>query len=412
MREPLIFVVLLHLTFLAKAWVQRLGSNTHPVPVHLRRKVDLYVVSSRIYTSPARSVVRSGVLALKVSMNASEDTGERSMLTGEDKGGNEEGGERESREDGNTYEQILNKNTVPRLKEILRDKNLKVSGTKKELIARIMDSIEIVEEKTLKESIKSDALGEDEGGKSDEIDVDMENVKLNPFDFDEFDELEAFMEDGGQNLDRSQLLQPMKKENQKGMSASGGGSFNQVSFDEIQSLINLRAAARKSVDFATADRIKNQLDEEYGVKIFDSLGKWKSDTGMSGRLSEAEDEHFASSTSCKYTEKEVQALVDNRTIARRNRNFQLADEIRQDLTMGGVELDDIQNTWKSLDGQFSGLQSNDFGRSKVFRSECNLSQEEAQELINRRSDAREDGDFDTADALKVRKYSNRHICIV
>ena len=101
-----------------------------------------------------------------------------------------------------------------------------------------------------------------------------------------------------------------------------GENFQNGSQDEIQALIDRRANARKSVDFATADAIKIQLEEEYGVEIFDSLGIWKSANGRTGRLASLDE---LSDTPCTLPEKEVQILVIQRTIARRNRNFQLAD---------------------------------------------------------------------------------------
>ena len=145
------------------------------------------------------------------------------------------------------------------------------------------------------------------------------------------------------------------------------------------------------MDFATADAIKIQLEEEYGVEIFDSLGIWKSANGRTGRLASLDE---LSNTPCTLSEKEAQVLVFQRTIARRNRNFQLADgtyykcsffyvlklftnqikffifvitldyleEIRQQLTMAGVELNDPENTWRSFDGAISGFQSKDYDK--------------------------------------------------
>ena len=87
-------------------------------------------------------------------------------------------------------------------------------------------------------------------------------------------------------------------------------------------LLLIKGLMLESVDFATADKIKVQLEEEFGVEIFDSLGIWKSANGRTGRLASLDD---LSDTPCTLSEKEVQVLVIQRTIARRNRNFDLAD---------------------------------------------------------------------------------------
>ena len=147
----------------------------------------------------------------------------------------------------------------------------------------------------------------------------------------DFDELESYMEEGGKHLDKTAILEPLKEKSptpsRRSSSTSGnrlglGENFQNGSQDEIQALIDRRTNARKSVDFATADAIKIQLEEEYGVEIFDSLGIWKSANGRTGRLASLDD---LSNTPCTLSEKEVQVLVIQRTIARRNRNFDLAD---------------------------------------------------------------------------------------
>ena len=155
--------------------------------------------------------------------------------------------------------------------------------------------------------------------------------KTNVFDFDDYDELESFMEEGGKYLDQTTLLEPIKEKRPlpplrsptpSSNRLGSGDDFRNGSQDEIQALVDKRTDARKSVDFATADKIKVQLEEEFGVEIFDSLGIWKSANGRTGRLASLDD---LSDTPCTLSEKEVQVLVIQRTIARRNRNFDLAD---------------------------------------------------------------------------------------
>ena len=86
-------------------------------------------------------------------------------------------------------------------------------------------------------------------------------------------------------------------------------------------------------------------------------GIWKSTNGRSGRLANREE---LSETPCSLSQEEAQRLVDSRTLARRNRDFSLADDIRTELTLGGVELFDRDNSWRSFDSSISGKQSQDF----------------------------------------------------
>ena len=50
-------------------------------------------------------------------------------------------------------------------------------------------------------------------------------------------------------------------------------------------------------------------------------------------------------------------LVFDRTLARRNRNFSLADELREQLLDAGVELMDKLDMFRAIDGSFQGYQS-------------------------------------------------------
>ena len=185
------------------------------------------------------------------------------------------------------------------------------------------------------------ASADDDNNDSDEEDVKSHGEeedfvggdpsKTNVFDFDDYDELESFMEEGGKYLDQTTLHEPIKEKRPlpplrsptpSSNRLGSGDDFRNGSQDEIQALVDKRTDARKSVDFATADKIKVQLEEEFGVEIFDTLGIWKSANGRTGRLASLDD---LSDTPCTLSEKEVQVLVIQRTIARRNRNFDLAD---------------------------------------------------------------------------------------
>ena len=51
---------------------------------------------------------------------------------------------------------------------------------------------------------------------------------------------------------------------------------------------------------------------------------------------------------CTLSVDEIQTLIDERTVARRRRNFEIADEINE-LASKGVEVVDKENIWRTFD---------------------------------------------------------------
>merc|ERR1719321_2499466 len=64
-------------------------------------------------------------------------------------------------------------------------------------------------------------------------------------------------------------------------SRSRGGGGGDASFDEIQKLVDERNDARRSRDFDTADKIRDQLREK-GVSFDDTMGTWTGPGGLKG----------------------------------------------------------------------------------------------------------------------------------
>ena len=62
---------------------------------------------------------------------------------------------------------------------------------------------------------------------------------------------------------------------------------------------------------------------------------------------------------CTLSYEEAQEIVDARTAARRNRDFELADQIRDELTSKGIEVVDKENVWRTFDRSLTGYQSDD-----------------------------------------------------
>jgi len=169
---------------------------------------------------------------------------------------------------------------------------------------------------------------------------------------DSVDELEALMEEGGKHLPSDIDVYSNRR-----AARPIADDFRHKDQERVQELIDFRTSAQKSADFITADKIKAQLQDEYEVEVFDSLGIWKGPRGLTGRVGSKSD---LLAIPCKITSEEAQALVDSRTKARRSRDFALADSIRVDLTLAGIEVVDRENKWRSFDGSISGMQSADF----------------------------------------------------
>lgn len=97
----------------------------------------------------------------------------------------------------------------------------------------------------------------------------------------------------------------------------------------------------------------------YRVEIFDRSGEWKDEDGRYGRFGVTANIVRNPNLKTSLSREEIQDLVDQRTLLRRERNFSAADEIRDQLLSHGVELFDKLNEWETLDGSMRGLQSTD-----------------------------------------------------
>jgi len=197
----------------------------------------------------------------------------------------------------------------------------------------------------------------------DEVLIEINSAETVIKEPEELDELDALIEEGGKYLNLNNPSINFDSKKYKEDDNNNREKYNNIMRDKgnsetmIQELILRRSNARKSLDYISADSIKMKLEDDFGVEIFDSLGIWKSSSGLCGSLTP---ESELNTIPCSLTFEKAQELVNNRTKARRNRDFKLADEIRVELTLGGVGLDDRKNMWRSYDGTLSGSQSSDF----------------------------------------------------
>ena len=147
--------------------------------------------------------------------------------------------------------------------------------------------------------------------------------------------------------------------------------------DDLQRMVDQRNDARYRRDYDGADAIREELRTIYRVEIYDKLGEW---VAADGRWGLSNRKRGAGATEdgipvmakiqgdakpCTLTYEQIMDMVVQRTNARRTRQFQVADDIRDELARVGVELFDKVNEWRTYDGQMRGTQSEDFEKYEV-----------------------------------------------
>ena len=146
--------------------------------------------------------------------------------------------------------------------------------------------------------------------------------------------------------------------------------------DDLQRMVDQRNEARYRRDYDGADAIREELRTIFRVEIYDKLGEWVAADGrwgLSNRKRGAGSEDGVpmmakiqiDAKPCSLTYDQVMDMVVKRTNARRTRQFQVADDIRDELARVGVELFDKVNEWRTFDGQMRGIQSEDFEKYEV-----------------------------------------------
>ena len=275
--------------------------------------------------------------------------------------------------------------TVVQLKERCRALGLPVSGVKAELIKRVEQQGIGLTAKPMEATRPGAARVE--GKSSNEPVIDLKDsasavyTKGKPprgaaalqaeLKEAEIDDLDLFMSIGETVMREKNLGDAFMSESRRRIEANNhrtvtasvvSSSTDDPTRGSIETLLRSRAEARADRDFEKADTIRAELEGTYGVKLFDRDGRWQDSEGRVGfyqELHKAPKVKVVSSTSL--SREQIQLLVDNRTKARRARNFQLADELRDELAASGVELFDKMNSWQSVDGKWEGSQSADGG---------------------------------------------------
>ena len=118
----------------------------------------------------------------------------------------------------------------------------------------------------------------------------------------------------------------------------GGGNISEDTVQEIQDLLMERYQHKKTRDFESADAIRDQLMNNYDVKVDDRSSEWRIDTN----------EYFPTSTGklAEDTIAEINQKLAERFQCKRDRDYDTADAIRDELRQNyGVVVDDRTKEW-------------------------------------------------------------------
>jgi len=185
---------------------------------------------------------------------------------------------------------------------------------------------------------------------------------------------------------------------------------------EIDSLAAERLKCKMSRDYDSADSIREQLRSEFNVLIDDRINQWSvnGDFGeehnqqrqMADKFSNRGYIKSQSSLDLSSEDEEyVQQQVDERSQAKKDRDFGTADDIRDFLQQKyDVNVDDKLKLW-SAGGVFTELGSRAQNPRGVYtrRGGGDLSEEDLETINNQLSEryqAKRDRDFDTADDIR------------
>ena len=268
----------------------------------------------------------------------------------------------------------LSKLTVAQLKDRCRELGLPVGGVKAQLVDRVLGGelpqpqAEAASPKltTTTATTTTTAVAAPKKKKEKAVALDSEEGA---------DELDLIMSVGEGVLQEKGLGDPRKEYSRSSSSSPSTASSStpappagapDATREAIEDLLRARAQARLERDYDKADEIRDDLEVKFGVSLFDRDGRWTDTQGRTGyytQLNKAPKvvRPAGAASATTLSREEIQALIAERTKARRARNFQLADDLRQQLADGGIELFDQLNTWQSADGKLEGQQSEDGG---------------------------------------------------
>jgi len=145
---------------------------------------------------------------------------------------------------------------------------------------------------------------------------------------------------------------------QKRPRAERAADASTMSMESIISQLTLREEARERKDWKEADSIRDTL-RAAGVRLDDAAKTWSTKNGRSGSIgmwSQNSDGTRSSRVSVHPLSTEVIAQrVHKRELARRKKDFDTSDRMREELKAQGVILSDKNRTWTTADGRTGSL---------------------------------------------------------
>mmetsp|Transcript_117460 Transcript_117460/g.374315 ORF Transcript_117460/g.374315 Transcript_117460/m.374315 type:complete len:434 (-) Transcript_117460:127-1428(-) len=175
---------------------------------------------------------------------------------------------------------------------------------------------------------------------------------------------------------------PSSKRARLEMEVGGGASEA-----DILSLVSQREAYRQRQQFADSDTIRQQL-RDMGVELYDKDREWRCKDGRRGVL------FTAGPVECPLSDAEIQARVQEREEARRAKEWERSNIVRDELRNLGVELNDKDNVWRTL-----------FGRQGSFTGQAvrgaGISGQQIVGYVAERDRYRLVQDFDNADKVRA-----------
>mmetsp|Transcript_20125 Transcript_20125/g.19361 ORF Transcript_20125/g.19361 Transcript_20125/m.19361 type:complete len:561 (-) Transcript_20125:210-1892(-) len=175
---------------------------------------------------------------------------------------------------------------------------------------------------------------------------------------------------------------------------------------EVHPLIAERLQCKLNRDFRTADAIQEDLRSKYNVEIHDGnkVFRFQSDNGDSdwapsehgnkqGRRNKVRQYRMRGTVSDESLDVDlVQSLVEQRSVAKSERDYNLADEIRDELKdKYDIVVDDRSAEWSLSTQQYLLV-----GQSNV----SNKLIQEIQAALAERMEAKKNGDYGTADEIR------------
>jgi len=169
----------------------------------------------------------------------------------------------------------------------------------------------------------------------------------------------------------------------------------------VMAALNERTKAKGERDFDTADAIRDSLLDDYNVEVNDRLQEWSvgGDFGITQRKNKDRDRPYVRRGGGGLTEEDVAAisdLVEKRSLAKRNRDFEVADDIRDELQQKySVKIDDRSREWRVF--------SDEYVLSPVSGGKVELDDEIVdfiQSRLKERSRYKVERNYDAADAIR------------